>query len=690
MNTATTLAADPATPTAVNYRVSQQVAVLTIHNPPVNASSAAVRSGLVDGIARASADPAVEAIVLIGSGRNFVSGSDLKEFSSTALPKPELPTVIDAIEACPVPVIAAISGATLGGGLELALGCDWRIAEEGSMVGLPETTLGMIPGAGGTQRLLRLLGPAETIAWVTSGVRHRLSGSNSQGIVDRVTTGDLESEAISFALENPGKRVLMNQPIPEWPPGEVENAAVSAIAAAKGRPQIIAAVGAVLAGMALPGGHALAHERAEFTRLRNGQEAGALRHQFFARRTVLKANRPTAPAPLSRVAVVGAGTMGAGIARTFADAGLEVLLYDENDATVDRATASLRSAYKRLAVAGRLSQVEAEARARRIIASGSVNDLRGADLYIEAVFEDLAIKRSVLKRLETLPGGAPLATNTSYLDLNEIAQALTAPERLVGMHFFSPAHRTPVLEVIRGEATGEPALNAAFSAAGLLDKVPLVAGVCEGFIGNRIYNTYRRQCELLLEEGALPNQIDKSLTGFGFAMGPFAVADMSGLDIAWRMRQSKASSRDPRERYPDVADTLCELGRFGQKSGRGWYRYGQDRRTPIPDADVEELILASSARKGIQRKAFTAEAIVRRALLAMANEAALLLAEGIAERPSDVDLMLVLGYGFPAHQGGICYWATQQDPRALMREQEELALVTGPGFVRADLALLRP
>lgn len=687
MSTATELtAATNAGP--VHYRVRERVAVLVIDNPPVNASSAAVRSGLLAGISRATTDPAVDAVVLIGSGRNFVSGSDLKEFAGSDLPKPELPEVISAVEGCPKPVVAAISGATLGGGLELALGCDWRIALENSTVGLPETTLGVIPGAGGAQRLMRLIGPELTIELVAHGTRHRLTSENHLGIVDRMTAGDLEEEAVRFAKEGRGKRLIINQPVPEWLPGKVEDAAIAAIKASKGSPQVIAAVGAVLAGISLASDRALVFERAEFTRLRNGPEAAALRYQFFARREALKSNDSLTPGQLSRVVVIGAGTMGMGIARAFLDAGAAVILYDENESTLIKATERLHEVYDRMVGSGSIDKGAAEAGTARIATARNLDELRGADLYIEAVFEDLDVKKSVLARLEPLAGDAPLATNTSYLDVNELAGVLAAPEKLVGMHFFSPAHRTPVLEIVKGRATGAGAMAAAYGAARMMGKTPIISAVCEGFIGNRVYNAYRRQCELLLEEGAMPAQVDAALTGFGFAMGPFAVADMSGLDIAWRIRQSKAATRDPAERYPDVADSLCELGRLGQKTGRGWYQYGDDKRKPLPDPDVEQLILASSQRKGLARRAFTAEEIVRRALLAMANETALLLGEGVAARPADVDLMLVLGYGFPAHRGGIAYWASHQDHECLVLEQEQLAQLTGPGFRRGDLSRL--
>jgi 3-hydroxyacyl-CoA dehydrogenase len=672
----------------VRIRRSGTVGVLVIDNPPVNASSAQVRSGLLAGIEALSTDAEVSAVVLIGAGKNFVSGSDLQEFNSPVIPQPELPQVIDAIRRSVKPVVAAISGATLGGGLELALACDYRVALGDTVVGLPETTLGMIPGAGGTQRVLHALGPARAIALIASGNRYPVRSEEVANLVDHVTDADLEAAAVEFALTVTGKRDVLHGQIPAFEAGAVEAAASKAIAATGGRPQVIAAVGAVLAGLALPVEKALVHERNEFTRLRNGDESAALRHVFFARRAVAKANRPTGPVRLQRVAVVGSGTMGRGIARTFLDHGLDVVIHDERPEALTAAREHLESAYRKQTDAGQLSPDEAESRIQRVTYARTLEELAGADLYIEAVFEDVDVKRDVLRRLEPVAAGAILATNTSYLNIELLADALSCPEKLIGLHFFSPAHRTPVLEVVHGRRTAQDAMDLAFTAAKTLGKVAIRSAVGEGFIGNRVFNAYRKQCELLLEEGALPEQVDAALRQFGFAMGPFAVADMSGLDIAWRMRQRTAADRDPAQRYPDVADALCERGWFGQKSGRGWYRYGEDGRTPLPDPDVTQLILESSDRKGILRQSFTFAEIQRRVLLAMANESALILEDRIADRASDIDLMLILGYGFPEFRGGPTMWARQQDPAELHRALDALEEVTGAGFRRGDLTLL--
>jgi 3-hydroxyacyl-CoA dehydrogenase len=427
-------------------------------------------------------------------------------------------------------------------------------------------------------------------------------------------------------------------------------------------------VTAVLNGLVLDADAALDFERREFTRLRTGEEAAALRHLFFARRAVTKANRPHAARPLRRVGVIGAGTMGSGIARAFVEHGVAVTLFDQNPDAAARAV-------ERLAQSG------------HIAAGNALDDISDCDLVIEAVFEDMTIKTTLLQQLQRVVRPATvLATNTSYLDVDVLARALDDPTRLVGMHFFSPAHRAAVLEVVRGAQTSVAALDTALTAAQLLQKLPIVARVCDGFIGNRIYNAYRRQCELMLEEGALPHQIDHALVGFGFAMGPFAVSDMSGLDIAWRMRQATAGRRDPRERYPDVADTLCEQGRFGQKTGAGWYRYDVGSRAPIVDPEVETLIRTSGQRKQIEQRSFADTEIVERVLLAMANEAALLLSEGVADRSGDVDLMLTTAYGFPTHVGGLTPWVRAR-LIDLGPKLDELAAVTGFGFRRGDLGV---
>lgn len=671
----------------VSYEAHDSIAVLRIDNPPVNASSAEVRSGLLAGIQIVSEDANVTALVIIGT-TNFVSGSDLKEFSSDELPEPQLPTVIKAIEQLAKPVVAALSGATLGGGLELALACDYRIALSGTIVGLPETSLGMLPGAGGTQRTMRLLGPAKTIEFVCDAKRYVVSAQQPSVLVDEIVESDVIDAAMRFAATQPEKRVLLTLPVPQDAPGEIEQAARKAIAKSKGRPNIISAIGVILAGIELNPRLALGYERSEFTRLRNGSEAGAMRHQFFARKAVAKANRPPKNVVVKHVSIVGAGTMGMGIARAFASSGIFASVFDTNVEAAQRSLDKLHAGLKREVQRGRLTEQNAQKVREHLTVVATLDELAGADLFLEAVFEDMKIKQQVLGNLESLAQGAILATNTSYLDVDELAASLKSPEKLVGMHFFSPAFRTKVVEIVRGRATERLALDTVFAATKALGKVGIPAKVCDGFIGNRIYNAYRRQCELMLEEGALPQQIDQALTDFGFAMGPFAVADMSGLDIAWRMRRSKDATRDSRERYPLVADQLCDLGRLGQKTSAGWYKYAEGSHRAEVDESVTALVLQASKDQGLERREFSDEQIVRRVLLSIANEASLVLAEGIAERATDIDLMLVLGYGFPVYRGGISYWVTTQAMEQLQLELRELEDATGIGFVPGELRLL--
>jgi 3-hydroxyacyl-CoA dehydrogenase len=634
------------------------VAVIVIDNPPVNASTAAVRRGLLEAL-YATADD--HAVVLIGAGKHLVSGSDLREFEGE-IPEPQLPEVLAAIERHPRPVVAAISGSTLGGGLELALACDLRVASEGARVGLPEAGLGMIPGAGGIVRTVRLLDPDRVLEFVVSATP--VDVAQAEGIVDLVVPGQLRDRAVT-AARTATKRVLTEQPSRPGAPGCFEETARRLLARHGAAGPVVAAIGTVLAAAALPARAALRHERAEFTRLRSSPEAAALRHLFFARASATRAGRPMVQRELRRVGVIGAGTMGAGIARAFAASGAEVVLVDVNAEMLERARTSTVRTSTRMA------------------------DLAGVDLVVEAVFEDHDVKAEVLVAAAAVVPDVPLATNTSYLDIDALAAAVPDPSRVLGMHFLAPAHRTAVLEVVRGEKTSSDAMDHAFSAARLLGKTPVVVGVCDGFAGNRVFSAYRYQCELLVEEGAEPRQVDEALVDLGFAMGPFAVADMSGLDVAWRARRRRDATRDPRERYPDVADRLVEKGRLGQKTGAGWYSYPDGTRTPHDDPEVARIIAESRADNGITARSIGQDEITERVLTAMANEAALLLAEGIAARPGDVDVLLTRGYGFPERLGGPCHWATTQPVEKLAESLRRLEEAVGWGFRAGDPALLR-
>ena len=676
------------------------VAVIIIDNPPVNAGSTAVRRGLLDAIAAVAADPGMEAAVLIGAGKTFIAGSDLREFGQP-LEEPQLPAVIAAIEACAKPVVAALHGAALGGGFELALGCDARVAAPGTKVGLPEVTLGMIPGAGGTQRLPRLVGISTAIALICEGRRVDAADALALGLVDAVVEGavmkgdgaqSLRASAVARARGLAGaKNQVADRTVPPEPAERIEAAASAALRAGRGRPAVVEAIRAVRSSAERPLAEALAEERAVFQRLRLETEAFARRHLFFAERD--SARLPdlegVAARRLERVAVIGAGTMGTGIVIAALDAGLPVTLLERDARALETGTARLRDHYARRVDGGKMSAGEAGKRLAALDPTTDMAALASADLVIEAVFEDLAVKQDLFRRLDTvLAPGTVLASNTSYLDLDAIAAATGRPQDVVGLHFFSPANVMRLLEVVRGAKTALDALATGIALAKRLGKLPVVAGNAFGFIGNRIYAAYRRQCEFLIEDGALPADVDVALERFGFAMGPFAVADLSGLDIAWQMRRQQAATRDPAARYVEIPDRLCEAGRFGRKTGAGYYRYPPGAKRGEADPEVTALIQAASAAKGIVRAAVSDEEIVTRVLLTMVNEAACLLSEGVAARASDIDLVLVNGYGFPAWEGGPLFWAGRRDPAWLEAGLARLGELSGPGFRLCDPGVL--
>ena len=673
------------------------VLVILIDNPPINAGSLSVRCGILDSIAMLGADPTLRAAVIIGRGTTFIAGSDLREFGKP-LEEPQLPAVIRAIELVAKPVVAALHGAALGGGFELALGCDARVAVPGALVGLPEVTLGMIPGAGGTQRLPRLVGVAKAIALICSGERITADKALALGIVDAVVKSDanadanddLRTAAVRHAAGMAGKRLVRDRAVPADTAEAIDAVVKAALKAGRGRPNVRDAIQRVQAAAIEPIDAALARERELFQQYRMGNDAAALLHLFFAER---EAGKPAEGVhgearPLRRCGVIGGGLMGAGIAICMAEAGLDVVLIERDAAAVQACLVRLREHWAGRVRAGRCSAERATAFEARVALGSDWQALADVDIAIEAVFEDLAAKQDVFRRLDAvLRAGAILASNTSYLDLDAIASVTTRPQDVVGLHFFSPAPVMKLLEVVRGTRTGDDALATALALARTLKKQPVVARNAFGFIGNRIYDAYRRQCEFMLEDGALPHEVDAALEDFGFAMGPFAVADLSGLDIAWRMRQARAALRDPKARYVAIADRLCELGRLGRKTGAGWYQYPTGARRGEPDAAVQTLIAEASAAKGIERRSVSADEIVRRALGAIVNEAARLLGEGVATRASDIDVALVHGYGFPRWVGGPVQWA-RAHAGAARQAIDEVAAATGSGFMRGDLVAL--
>ncbi len=677
--------------TCIRIEREDDVAVVVIDNPPINAGSFEVRSGLLAAIEATQQHADIKAIVVIGAGTTFIAGSDLREFGQP-IAEPSLPAVIAAIEACDKPVVAALHGAALGGGFELALGCDARVALAGTVVGLPEVTLGIIPGAGGTQRLPRLVGISKAIALICSGERVPADAALSLDLVDMVVAANLRSAAIAHARALHGKKARVRDLVlPESDEATISAAATSAMRAGKNRPAVRAAIDVITAAGTLPFDEALAQERSAFQALRVSREARALRHQFFAERESAKhpALATAVARPVKKIAVIGAGTMGAGIAIAALDTGFEVVVLEQEDAALSRGVDRIRSYYAGRVKSGKLAAAEADERQTRLKPSLEWSSLADADLVIEAVFEDLKVKQEVFRRLDALARpGAILASNTSYTDLDAIAAVTSRPQDVVGLHFFSPANVMRLLEVVRGAATSPEVLVTGLQLAKRLKKLPVISGNAFGFIGNRIYSAYRRQCEFMLEEGASPQQVDAALETFGFAMGPFAVGDMSGLDIAWRMRQSLAGTRNPVNRYVDIPDRLCEAGRLGQKTGAGYYRYEKAGAPRQADPLVEKIIDEARAAKGITPRTLSGEEITTRALLTMINEAALLLQEGVAQRASDVDVVLVNGYGFPKWEGGPVFWAHERGMEQLEKDVDWLAGLSGPGFVRGDVQQL--
>jgi len=677
---------DPAASSPIRIQRVGTVAIVTIDNPPVNALSQAVRRELLAAFETFAADARMTGIVVAGAGRDFVAGADIREMDLPLL-DPGLPEVILAMEACPHPIVAAINGNALGGGLELALACDRRLAAPDATVGLPEVKLGIIPGAGGTQRLPRLVGVAEAIGLIAAGRRLRAPEAAALGVVDRVVEGDLVEAAKKEAAEG-SKRRLSALSAPADDAAQIDKAVAEASRAARGVPAVGKAVEMVRLAATIPFSDALRIERETFLALRDSPEAKALRHLFFAERNAQKVPgiAGVRPRPLARAAVIGAGTMGSGIAVALADAGLPVAVVERDTAAVAQGRERVRAIYDRVVAGGRLASGAAEERFARISFGDDWSALAGADLVIEAVFEEMNIKLETFRHLDAIAKpGAVLATNTSYLDVDRIAAATRRPQDVVGLHFFSPANVMRLLEIVRGKATAPDVVATGFALARRIGKVAVVAGVCEGFIGNRIYSTYRRQMEYLVEDGAWPEDVDRAIEAYGFAMGPFAVSDLSGLDIGWATRKRRAASRDPRERYVAIADRLCEQGRFGRKTGRGWYRYPEGAKKPVPDPEVRALIEAETARRGIARRAVTADEIQRRALAAMINEAAKILAEGIAQRASDIDLVLANGYGFPGIRGGPLFAADARGLGSVLADVEAMHAVSGFGSEPAPL-----
>jgi len=637
----------------VSGRIIDGVLVVTIDNPPVNAASVAMRSGLAAAISRANDSAEIESVILTGAGKIFVGGADITEFGKPPV-DPILPDVCQRIENSGKPVIAALNGAALGGGLEIALACHYRVASTTANVALPEVKLGLVPGAGGTQRLPRLTGIPVAIDLIGSGRSLKAGEACSLGIVDEVADGDPIMRALAVAADDKtGFRKTGDLAVPAASADEIEAASQKITAKARGQVAPGAAVSLVAAARAMTLGDGLAEERAAFLRLKESPEAAALRHVFFAEREAAKVAglEGVSPRTVKTIGIVGTGLMGSGIAVAALDAGYRVIGVEQSEEAVRKGRERIAAILERNVKSGRLDEAGFADRLSRLTVEGALGALADADLVIEAVFDDLGVKTELFRKLDGIVRpDAMLATNTSYLDPDRIAAATSHPERVLGLHFFSPANIMRLVEVVRCARTAPDALASGFAVAKKMRKLPILSGVTEGFIGNRIFSAYRREAEFLVEDGAEPQDIDAAVEEFGFAMGPFSVFDLAGLEIAWARRKRQAATRDPAERYVDIADRLCEAGRFGQKSGKGWYSYADGKKAVDPD--VTAVIATSRAAKGVAPRHFDKTEIVTRLLAAMSAEGERLLDEEIAARPGDIDLVMINGYGFPAHKGG--------------------------------------
>jgi 3-hydroxyacyl-CoA dehydrogenase len=637
---------------AVTVARDGQVAVVTIDNPPVNAASHAVRQRMMDAVRTCDADPEVRAVVLICAGRTFVAGADVKEFGKPAQ-KPILPDVVDAIEAATKPWVAAIHGTALGGGLEIAMGCHARVATADAKLGLPEVTLGLIPGAGGTVRLPRLVDADLALRMVSGGKSIGAEEAREAGLIDAIADGDLlaAAKALATGLSVP-RRTLSLSPQQPGDPAVFDATAETVLGRARGQLSIPEAVAAVRRALSLAAAAALDAERAAFLRLKDSDQSAALRHIFFAERATLSDPRcKGAGRPVARIAVIGGGTMGAGIAAACLLNGLMVTMIERDADAADAGARRVGTILSDSATRGLLAAERHAAALGRFAARSDYAATADADLVIEAVFEDMGVKKEVFAKLEThTRADAILATNTSYLDLNEIAATLRDPSRVVGLHFFSPAHVMKLLEIVLPDAVADDVVATSAALSRRLGKIGVLSGVCDGFIGNRIMSAYRREADYLVEDGALPWDVDAAMRDFGFPMGVFEMQDLAGLDIAWAMRKRRAATRDPSERYVRIADRLCEIGRLGRKTGAGWYDYVEGKARP--SAVVEDLIAEERRRNGIEPSRLSAHAIMDRILSTMLAEGERVLAEGIARSAADVDVVMVNGYGFPRWRGG--------------------------------------
>ncbi|MDH3967665.1 MAG: 3-hydroxyacyl-CoA dehydrogenase NAD-binding domain-containing protein [Rhodospirillales bacterium] len=682
----------------VDYEKRGTVGVVFLDNPPVNAMGAAVRQGVVKCLTQACDDPDIQAVVLVGRGRCFSGGADIREFGKP-FESPHLREVIDTAENSPKPVVAAIHGTAVGGGLELALGCHYRVGDKSARLGLPEIKLGLLPGAGGTQRLPRLIGVEPALGIVLSGEYMPADKALALGLLDEVAEGGLAEGAVTFAerLVSEGRPLRKTRELtidPEGAAGIFEKTRKSIARKARGLIAPYRCIESVENAVALPYDEGMAKEREYFLECLESEQSKGQRHAFFAERQATKI--PDVPAdtpvqPIETAAVLGCGTMGGGIAMNFANAGIPVTVLEAEAEALDKGLAIIAKNYTGSVSRGRITQEQMDRRLALITGTTDYADIAEADIVIEAVFEDMDLKKRVYATLdETCKPAAILATNTSTLDVDEIAAATKRPGKVIGTHFFSPANVMKLMENVRGAKTSDETIATVMKLSKTIGKVGVLVGVCDGFVGNRMLYAYTRQAAFLLEEGALPHQVDKVIYDFGFPMGPFAMGDLAGLDVGWRIRQRRAKTRPKDERYSPIADRICERGRFGQKTNAGWYRYEEGSRTPQPDPEIEELIVQVSGELGFERREISEQEILERCMYPLINEGAKILEEGIAIRASDVDVVWIYGYGFPVHRGGPMFYADRVGAKAIHETMSRLHDQHGemlrPAPLLADLA----
>jgi 3-hydroxyacyl-CoA dehydrogenase len=665
-----------------NFQLHDAVAVISLDNPPLNGLNHELRAGLIAGIDRASADAAVEAVILVGASKAFSSGADIREFNTPkATAEPTLRSVIRIVEANAKPVIAAIGGICMGGGLELALGCHFRVASPGAKIALPEVKLGLVPGAGGTQRLPRAIGVEAALNMIVSGTPVSSEQFKGTKLIDEIIEGELLQGALAFARKVVAERrplTRLRDVKPDFPNADAffQFARNSVGPLAKNFPAPLKCIDAIAAAVTKPFEEGLKFERELFMQLVQTPESRALRHAFFAERAAAKipdVPEKTPPRKIASVAVIGAGTMGGGIAMNFLSAGFPVTILEMKQEALDKGVATMRKNYEGSLKRGRLMPEKLQQNMALLKPTLSYDDAQGADLVIEAVFEDMVVKRAVFEELDAvMKPGAILATNTSTLDVNQIAAFTRRPQDVVGTHFFSPANVMKLLEVVRGEKTAKDVLITIMQVAKRINKTAVVSGVCDGFIGNRMLEQYLRQAMFLLEEGAAPQQVDRALERFGMAMGPFRMSDLAGNDVGWYIRKRRYVEK-PNVVYSKIADRLCEQGRFGQKTGLGWYRYEAGKRDAIPDPAVDQLIAGYRKELGMTPRKIADDEIVERCIFALVNEGARILEEGIAQRASDIDMVYLTGYGFPLYRGGPMLYADMLGLYNVVRSMTRLA-----------------